>query len=516
MEEVALNNNNPDAAIFFKNILDGLSMGGIFVDKMRTIRYCNNAAENIFGYSGSELLGKKTDVIYGDRRKDKNDKNEIRNRLAERGYHIGDARGVRKDGRGVQLDLYTFIVKDGAGAAILIREAEKQAVNAALLLQDLMDNIPDMVYFKDLENRFVMVNKAHAAALGLSSGQILGKSDLDFFPAAIANKYFANDNTILHTGKPITDKIEAAARPDGGMTYVSTTKIPRFDRNGKVIGTMGITRNVTDRVTAEEEVRKYKDHLEELVGKRTAELEEERAKLLKAYNIKSDFIATVSHELRTPLTVMQCNIDIVSDGTAGPLNDKQKNFLGIAINNVGRLGRLINDILDLSKLEGGKVKYKIIKGNLNEMINSVVKSYETVAQKKGLKLYERLDPFLPLVDIDQDRVNQVLYNLMTNAMKFTQNGSITVESKKDGNRVMVTVEDTGGGIQTEEMHKLFERFEQIRAAGAPKAEGTGLGLAICKQIIEQLGGEIWAESEYGKGSRFIFTLPLKKGLEREK
>lgn len=510
MENIGLKQPGLDTDVFLKNILDGLSMGGLFVDKSRIIRHCNAAAENIFGYSRDELVGKRTDVLYGDRRLDASNKNEIRDHLSSHGYHVGTATGIKKDGAPISLDLYTFIVKEDAGAAIMVRRAQERAINAESLLGDLMDNIPDVIYFKDASNRFLMVNKAHAAALGLKPEDVIGKTDLDFFPADIAKKYYADDSMVVKTGKPIIDKIEAAGRPDGRMAYVSTTKIPRYDKYGRITGTIGITRDVTERIAAQEELRRYKDNLEGLVKERTAQLEQEHEKLMGMFNLKSEFVSTVSHELRTPLTVIRGNVDIVHDGTAGPLNEKQKSFLEIALNNADRLARLISDILDLSKLETGKMKYRIIKANLNELISQVVKSYEIPASKKGISLEKRLDPTLPLVDIDQDRINQVLCNLFSNAIKFTATGRVSVMSKTQPDSVMVTVSDTGIGIRDEDMCRIFEKFEQVHAEGEVKYEGTGLGLAICKQIIEQTGGKIWAESQYGKGSSFSFTLPIKR------
>ena len=497
-----------DNAEFFKNIINIMPTASLVVDENRTIKNCNDGVKNVFGYSCEEVIGKKTDLLYGDRRSDKGAKGEIHNRLARDGCHIGTARGLRKDGRNIPLDLYTFIIKETSGALVLIKETEKPpAIDAAQLLQNLLDTIPDMIYFKDLNNRFIMVNKAHALALGLTPDGVTGKSDLDLFPKELAEKYFADDTIILKTGKPILDKIESAPRPDGGTTYVSTTKVPRFDSAGKIIGTIGITRNVTERLTAEMELRKYKSNLEGLVRSRTKELEENQSKLLRMYNIKSDLVSMVSHELRTPLTVIKEGVVLVKDGSAGALNGAQKNFLEMASKNIDRLTRLIDDVLDLSKLESRKFEFRTIEGNLNELVDHVAASYVSLIEKKGLGLKKVLDPFLPLVKFDPDRIAQVLYNLITNAIKFTDRGWIKIGTEKKGDSVIVLVRDTGPGMKREDLYRIFEKFEQL----APRDErkgGTGLGLAISKQIVEQLGGKIWAELEYGKGSSFYFSLPV--------
>ncbi len=512
MDKASIDQEYAASPEFYKDIIDSVSVGGIFVDKTRTIRHCNAYVNRIFGYKKAELLGKRTDILYGDRRKDPSDKNEIYDHLEKNGYHIGSALGTKKDGGSVPLTLYTFIIKENSGAFIFIKEAELKkeeiARNAEKLLQDLLDNIPDMIYFKDMENRFILVNRAHAEALGLTPREVIGKSDLDLFPKELAEKYFEDDNEILSTGKAVIGKITSAKRPDGGTTYVSTTKAPRFDENLKVIGTIGITRNITDKMIAEEELRLHKDRLEELVNERTKELEEEKQKLLRMYNIKSDFTAMVSHELRTPISTIKEGVGIVADGTAGGLNSDQRNFLDRAMESIDRLSRLINDVLDFSKLENKKVEFNIVEGNLNGLIDQVVKSYAPVVEKKGLKLTAKLDPFLPLVRFDPDRISQVLYNLISNAIKFTEKGSITVETKKEDSAVVTTIQDTGIGIKKEDLYRIFEKFEQISSEESGKTEGAGLGLAICKQIVEQLGGRIWVESKYGKGSKFIFTLPV--------
>lgn len=512
MKNLKTENSNPSREAFFKGVLNNIMAGGLFVDKARVIRDCNPAIEHMFGYSRKEIIGKKTDILYGDRRINKFHKHEIRNRIAECGYHMGSAEGLRKDGGLVPLHLYTFIIKEDAGVAIIIEESKKitqdEAANPIQLLQVLMNNIPDIIYFKDNKNRLVMVNKAFVEGLRLTVPEVIGKTDFDLFPKKDAEKYFADDNRILKTGDPVIDKIEKSYRSDGSVQYVSTTKTPRFDKKGKIVGTIGITRDVTKRVTDGRELGALKNRLEEKIKERTKELEENQEKLLSMYNIKSDFVNTVSHELRTPLTIIKEGVRIVVDGTAGGLNEKQERFLNMAMDNIDRLSRLINDVLDLSKLEGKKMKFKAFKGNLNELIDNVVKSYELLINKKGLKLYKKTDPFLPLVTFDADCMVQICCNLITNAIKFTEKGSISVESRRCGGNVEVSVEDTGRGIEEKDMPRMFQKFEQINSEDGSKNNGTGLGLAITKQMVEQLGGEIRVESQYGKGSRFIFTLPI--------
>ena len=497
--------------VFFRNIVDNCASGGIFIDSSRVIRYCNRETEKIFGYSRDEIIGKRTELLYGDRREGPPSGNEIRNALEKNGFHQGDASGITKTKKEIDLRLSTFLVRPHSGAVIFVEEADKtsaEKISRPLLLDHLLDAIPDMIYFKDAHNRFLMVNKAHADALGKDPKEIIGKTDLDLFPEEIAGKYFDDDNKILETGVPVIGKIESAPRPDGGITYVSTTKVPHYDETGAIKGTIGITRNITDQMVAEEEVRLYKDRLEDIVENRTKELEDTNERLRRMYKVKSEFTSIVSHELRTPLTVLKESILLVRDGTLGTLNEKQIYYLVMGLENIDRLERLINDILDFSKLESKKMEFHILKGNLNGIIDQAVKSYSMTLEKKNLQFNVALAPSLPLVNFDPDRVIQVLHNLINNAVKFTQEGHIGIESSFNEKEVKVSISDTGCGIREKDLPKVFEKFEQVSSDSRMRRIGTGLGLAICKQIVEQFGGKISVESEEGKGSTFSFTLPI--------
>lgn len=252
-------------------------------------------------------------------------------------------------------------------------------------------------------------------------------------------------------------------------------------------------------------VKKEKENLEE-------ELWKSNRKLREMYAIKSDFTSMVSHELRTPLTAIKESITLVLEGQAGQINENQKEILGITKKNVDRLARLINDVLDFSKLESKKVDFKMQESDINEIIKEAIDIQKTVVQEKNLYLKAELDSNLPRIEFDADRINQVLSNLISNAIKFTQEGGIIISSSKDDKDgvIKVSVRDTGEGIKNEDLAKLFHKFEQLGGINQRKTGGTGLGLAISQEIIEQHGGKIWVESELGKGSEFIFVLPIKK------
>jgi signal transduction histidine kinase len=241
-------------------------------------------------------------------------------------------------------------------------------------------------------------------------------------------------------------------------------------------------------------------------------------KLKNMYEAQKAFSSTVSHELRTPLCAMKALIDIVLSGTAGDLTPDQKNFLQRASSNVDRLSRLINDILNLEKLESGKATLKLERHDLNELIREVIEVHQPVAAKRGLELKCELASEKSEFMFDSDRMNQVLSNLVSNAIKFTETGGITVSClvETEKNCVSVSVKDTGFGIKDEDKAKLFQKFQQLGNPAEISAGGTGLGLAICREIIGQHGGKIWIESEFGHGSAFCFVLPIEERREGQR
>jgi signal transduction histidine kinase len=239
------------------------------------------------------------------------------------------------------------------------------------------------------------------------------------------------------------------------------------------------------------------------------ELNLANCKLKVLYDVQKEFSSTLSHELRTPLASIKAAIDIVMSGSTGTTTPEQKDFLGRAKANVDRLNRLINDILDLAHMESGKTALDRQPREINQIIKSVADTQESVAIAKNMYLKTSLDPAVPELSLDQDKIIQVLNNLITNALKFTQTGGITVASLYDAEKqqVEVRVSDTGCGIKEEDLTKLFEKFQQLGEAHQRQA-GTGLGLAICKEIIRQHGGKVGVESKNGEGSCFYFILPV--------
>src|SRR5882762_588627 len=261
-------------------------------------------------------------------------------------------------------------------------------------------------------------------------------------------------------------------------------------------------------------LRKVHDELEKRVQERTAELasankalELQNREVERATRLKSKFLASMSHELRTPLNAIVGFSDLLAEQTAGQLNDKQKRFVNHIKQGSSHLLQLINDILDLSKIEAGQLELRCEDFQVENALPEVLSTIRPLAMAKNIQVQDRLEPIWA-VYADRVRFKQILYNLLSNAVKFTPRaGRIDIDCHGDGNVVCISVTDTGIGIRAEDQAVIFEEFRQVEGAGATTQEGTGLGLAITKRLVEQQGGRISVESEPGKGSRFTFTLP---------
>ena len=364
------------------------------------------------------------------------------------------------------------------------------------LLADFMDNIPDVIYFKDTKGRLILVNQAHARGLGLKPEQVVGKTDLEIFGKKRAASMTKDDQYVLRTGKPIIDKIERSTRPDGVDNYVSTTKIPRFDHQGKVIGLAGITRDVTRRMRCE-----YMQQVRLRIQKKLEVLEE-------LNKVKSDFISTISHELRTPLAIVKQLLMLLGDETAGSVNDQQREILVKARHNVERLKIMIDQLLDMSRIENKKLSLRYSLVNLHSLLKDSEEFFKELAKEKNIILTYRLPKNEVTLFLDAERIVQVVTNLIGNAIKFTEeNGTIKVEVEVLETRVRIGVIDTGVGIAAADIPRVFNQFVQVSQIGNAEKKGVGLGLSIVKELVEKHGGEIWVESKMGVGSKFYFTLP---------
>lgn len=261
------------------------------------------------------------------------------------------------------------------------------------------------------------------------------------------------------------------------------------------------------RLKTDEALRSLNADLERRVVERTAELAEAKERAEAADHLKSAFLATMSHELRTPLNSIIGFTGVILQGMAGPLNNEQQKQMHMVKNSANHLLALINDVLDLSKIEAGQLTLQNQDIEPATTLEKVVRSIHPLVDAKGLTLILEVAPDVPLITNDQRRLEQVLLNLLSNAVKFTEQGVITVRCRNAGGRLYFSVSDTGIGIRQEDLANLFQPFRQLESGLTRRFEGTGLGLSICKKLIERMGGEIGVEDSSGGGSTFYFTLP---------
>lgn len=268
-------------------------------------------------------------------------------------------------------------------------------------------------------------------------------------------------------------------------------------------------------VTQQRGVENNRKRLSEVLQKRNLELEQANEANQKLLKLKAEFTAAVSHELRTPLTAIKESINIVYQGASGAM-EEQKMFLEIAKRNVERLGRLVDNVLDFTKRESGRKALTLSQGNINDLIREGGAFYGVLAARKGLKIRYELQADMPDMKFDYEGMLQVLTNILSNAVKFTQRGEIMIRSELLKGVVEISVQDSGSGIAKEDLKRLFEPFEKLINEDGTKMPDVGLGLSLSKQIIEHHQGKISLQSVIGKGTLVRFSLPLERQEVKEK
>jgi PAS domain S-box-containing protein len=363
--------------------------------------------------------------------------------------------------------------------------------DTAFLLNTMMANITDNIYFKNLNSQLVLVNDAFCDWIGLSRDEVIGHTDFDIFTEEHARMAYEDEQKIIQTGEPIVNKEECETWSEGRVTWVSTTKMPIRNDEGKIIGTFGMSRDITRSKEMEQELREARDEAE------------------RAAQAKSIFLANMSHEIRTPLNAVVGMAEMLADT---PINPLQQEYLDIVDTSSEALMNIVNDILDLSKIESGKLELEAAPFNLIRVVQKSVDILAPKAARKGLELMQHFIGTVPEQLIgDAARLRQVLLNLLSNAVKFTPQGEILVEVSGTPNssgeyKINFLISDTGIGLSPEEAERILKPFEQADTSITRQFGGTGLGLSICNKLIAMMGGEMTVQSEKGIGSTFKFFI----------
>jgi PAS domain S-box-containing protein len=396
--------------------------------------------------------------------------------------------------------------------------AEEALIYERNLLNALMDNIPDHIYFKDIDSRFIRMNRAQANGFGISNPvQAMGKTDFDFFTEQHARPAFENEQEIIKTGLPMVNFEETETYRDGRLATVSTTKIPFRNPDGQIIGTIGISRDITERKQAEEEIRQLNVNLEKRVDERTRELHQAQEELVhkEKLAVLGQLAGSVGHELRNPLGVINNSVYYLKM-IQPEANEKIKKYHAMIEQEVHNAAKIVGDLLDYARVILTDPK----PGSVPGMVEHTLSRFPVPV---SIPVSLEIPADLPHVYADPLHVEQILGNLITNACQAMDNGgNLTISARVVGpdsatypesstgrerkkHMVAIGVKDTGTGITPENMKKLFEPLFTT------KARGIGLGLAVSKKLAEANGGRIEVESQVGKGSTFTLYLPVNEG-----
>ena len=377
------------------------------------------------------------------------------------------------------------------GAALENAELYDEVNKSKVYIENLVENAADLIITTDLDDRILTWNRGAEVLFGYDKDEVIGKHLSILLPPERFHELEEMRAKVQISGA-LRDIEIRSKKKDGVMIYLSLSVSPVRDLDGKIVGFLRVAKDITEK-------KRYERRLKELD------------------KMKSDFVSNVSHELRTPLTSIKGSVDNMLDGLTGSLNEKQIRYLNRIKSNTDRLSRLINDLLDLSRIESGHVEVRPTNLPLTALAEEVAEHMKALAAEKLIRI--EIPPADPKVTAwaDRDKVTQVLMNLISNAVKFTpRDGKITVALEKNGSDyIQISVADTGPGILPEERNRIFSKFYQVANVDKQKPKGSGLGLAISKALVEMHGGKIWMESEVGKGSTFYFTLPAQQPFKVE-
>jgi PAS domain S-box-containing protein len=377
--------------------------------------------------------------------------------------------------------------------------------------RDLLEAAPDAIIEAERDGTIVLLNAAAEKMFGYGRDELLGKLIEILVPESLRHRHHEHRRHYAEhpVPRPMGIGLELfARRKDGSQFPVEISLSPIRSADGSRV--IAIVRDITSRKQAEAQITAIHQQFAAELAATNQQLEIRNREVERANRLKSEFLASMSHELRTPLHTIIGFADLLAEELKGTLNGDQKRFVGHIQRDSRHLLELINDILDLSKIESGHLELHSESFNASQAITETVASLRALADDKQIKIVEILDREISLT-ADRLRLKEILNNLLSNAIKFTpENGRITIECREDAEAVYFAIADTGVGIPSAEQQAIFDKFYQLGSTTRGVREGTGLGLAITKSLVEMHGGKIWVDSTPGEGSRFQFVIPHPK------
>jgi PAS domain S-box-containing protein len=474
----------------FRNLLESTPDAIIMVNVTGRIVLVNSQAEKVFGYARAQLFGKPVEMLLPERFRTSHNAHRARFFVQPRTRTMGaglDLYGLRSDGEEfpVEISLSPLVTDEGTMVMSAVRDVSARQ-KAEQKFRGLLESAPDAMVIVARDGTISLINSQTERLFGYQRAELLGRPVEVLVPERYRGKHSGHRDGFF--SQPRARSMGAGLelyglRRDGSEFPVEISLSPLETEEGLFVSSA--IRDATDR-------KRYEQALQE------------------ANRLKSVFLANMSHELRTPLNAIIGFSEFLIDEKPGTLNARQKEYLSDVLSSGRHLLQLINDVLDLSKVEAGKMELRAERFAIRQAIEEVCTGVASVAIAKRLTIRREIARTLDQVTLDRQKFLQVLYNLVSNAVKFTDDGGEVCISatQQDGAALRVSVRDTGIGIRREDLEKLFVEFQQLDSGTTRHFEGTGLGLALTKKLIEVQGGTIAVESERGKGSTFTVLLPL--------
>jgi PAS domain S-box-containing protein len=495
----------------FRGFLEAAPDAVVIVNARGEIVIINTQTEKLFGHPRSALVGKPVELLVPERFRNRHPQHRTsyfgnsRTRAMGSGLELA---GLRADGSEfpVEISLSPLDTEEGMLVSAAIRDITERK-RAEDKFRGLLESAPDAMVIVGKDGRIVLVNAQTEKLFGCTRMELLNKSVETLIPERFRpqhpkhrTSYFLDPNTrAMGSGLELS-----AMRADGSEFPVEISLAPLETEEGVLVS--AAIRDITDRRRMEE-IRRRGQELEE--STRRTELEDQNRRIQEANRLKSEFVANMSHELRTPLNSVIGFASLMAAGKVGPVSESHKEYLGDILTSSKHLLQLINDVLDLAKVESGKIEIRPEPIEVAKLVAEVRDILRGLAAERHTKVEIAVDPGVTGIELDEAKFKQVLYNYLSNAIKFTpEGGRVTVSVRPEGAHfIRIAVEDSGIGVRREDLHRLFVEFQQLDAGMAKKYAGTGLGLAVTKRIVEAQGGTVEVKSEVGVGSTFSAILP---------